>query len=55
MAWSTDDEDARILLEIPSPIINATNDQLTLKLVDISFDNTPQISCKSLLCFVKIN
>ena len=31
----TDDGDARILLEIPSPIINVTNHQSTLKLVDI--------------------
>ena len=29
-------------------------DQLPLNLENIFFNNTPQISCKSLLCFAKI-
>ena len=49
MAWSTDEEDATMLLDIPSPIDNVINVHLNLKLVDICFDNTLQILCKSLL------
>ena len=52
MAWSTDQENARMLLDIPSPMNNVINDQLTLKLFDIYFDNT--LLSKSLLCFSKI-
>ena len=47
------EEDARMLLDILSPINNFTNDQQTLKLVDMCFD-MPQTLCNSLLCFVKI-
>ena len=36
MAWSSDEKDARMLLDIPSPITNAINDQFTLKL--LTFD-----------------
>ena len=42
-AWSTDEEDARMLLDIPYPTNNAINDQLDLKLVDICFDDTLKI------------
>ena len=53
MAWSRNEEEARMLMDIPSPMNNAINDQLNLKSVDICFDNMSQISCKSLLCFAK--
>ena len=53
MAWSTDTEDVKMLLDIPSPM-NVMNDQLALNLVDICLDNTIHILRKSLLCFAKI-
>ena len=34
------DEDVRMLLDIPSSIYNVIGDQLTLKSVNICFDNT---------------
>ena len=37
MAWSTDAENAKMLLDIPSPMNNAINDQLALNLVDTVF------------------
>ena len=40
-----------MLLEIPSPTNNVINDQSALNLVGI--DNTLQVSCESLLCFLK--
>ena len=54
MAQSTDQEDARILLDISFRMNNVINDQYTLKLVDICFDDTLQIICKSFLYFAKI-
>ena len=43
-----------MLLDIPFPMNDVINDQFTLKLVDICFDNTLQILRKSMLCIVKI-
>ena len=37
IAWSTDKEDARMLLDMPSSINNVINDQVTLKLADVCF------------------
>ena len=42
-AWSTDEEDERMLPDTPSPMNKVRNHQLDLKLVDICFDNTPKI------------
>ena len=33
---------------------NVINDDLALILVDVCFDNTLQVPCKSLLCFATI-
>ena len=46
MPWSADQEDGKMLLDIPFPMNNVINDQLTLKLIDIYFDNMLQISAK---------
>ena len=54
MARPTDQEDARMLLDISSPMNNVINDQFTLKLVDICFVDTLHITCKSFLYFAKI-
>ena len=54
MVLSVNAGDARMLLEIPFSTNYVIVDQLALNLVDICPDNTPQISCKSLLCFAKI-
>ena len=54
MAWSTNAEDAKVLLDVPSPV-NIMNDQLDLSSVDICLDYMLQILCKSLLCFANIN
>ena len=43
-----------MLHDIPSPMNNVINNQLTLQLLDISLDNMSQISCKSFLWFSKI-
>ena len=43
-----------MLLDSSSPMNNAMNDQVALNLVDICLYDTPQILCKSLLCFAKI-
>ena len=55
MVWSTDADDAKILVDIPLPIpMNyVIIDQLSLNVGDIYLDTTLQI-CKSLLCFAKI-
>ena len=53
MIWSTDEEDAKMLLDIPSPMNNVISDPFTLELTDISLNNTRQKLCK-LQCFVKI-
>ena len=45
IAWSSDEDDARMLVGILSPMNSVMNDQLTLKLVDVCFDNALQI-CK---------
>ena len=49
MVWSTDEEDARMLLNM-----NVIDNQFILKLNNISLNNTRQILCKLLLCFAKI-
>ena len=54
MVWSTDADDAKVLLGIPIPMNYLIIDQLVLNSVDICLDNTLQISGKSLLCFAKI-
>ena len=54
MAWSTDADDAKMLLDIPLSMNYVIIDQLVLNLVEICLDNTLQIICKSLLCFAKI-
>ena len=54
MAWLTNEEDSRMLLDISSPMNNIIKDQLTLNFVDISLNNMRQILCKSSLCFAKI-
>ena len=51
IAWSTDEKDARVLLDILSLMNNVINDQLALNLVDICLDNTLHMLRKSLLCF----
>ena len=53
MTQSTHEEDAKMLLDIPSPVNDVVNDQLTLKLIDICFENMLLILCKSLLYFEK--
>ena len=45
---------AKIMLDIPSLMKNAINDHLTLKLLDICFDNMLQILCKSLVYIAQI-
>ena len=56
MVCSTDAEDAKILLGIPSAstVNNVINDQLALNTVHIWLDNQLQILRKSLLFFAKI-
>ena len=46
MTLSTEKEDARMLFHIPLLMNKVINDQLTLKLVIIEFDNTLQILSK---------
>ena len=43
MVWSTDADDAKMLLDIPFPIDFVLIDQLALNLADICLDNTLQI------------
>ena len=43
MSCSTDEENARMMLDVPSPMNNVINDQLILNLVDICFDDTLQV------------
>ena len=47
MVWSTDEDDAKMLLDIPFQMNYVIIDQLALNLVDICFDNTLLISCES--------
>ena len=54
LVWSTDADDAKILLDISFPMNYEIIDQLALNLIDICLGNTLQILCKSLLCFAKI-
>ena len=54
MIWSTDTDDAKMLLEILFTTNYVIIDQLALNFVDICFDNTLQILCKSLLYFAKL-
>ena len=51
-AWFTNAKDAKMLLDIPSPINNVLNDQLALNLVNNCLDETLQILCMP--CFAKI-
>ena len=51
MASSTDEEDARMLLDILSPINNVINDRFTLKLVDIFFYCPTKISIQESVRF----
>ena len=53
MVWSSDVDDAKMLLDIPFPMSQVITDQLAFNLVDICLDNTLQILCNSLLCFAK--
>ena len=39
MVWSTDADDARMLLDIPFPMNQVITDQLGFNLVDICIDN----------------
>ena len=39
MVWSTEAEDANMLINFPYPIKNVINDQLALNLFDICLDN----------------
>ena len=55
MIWSTTADDTKMLLDIPFPKKYITVDQLILTFVNICIDNTPQILCKSLQCFAKID
>ena len=54
MVCSTNADGAKMLLDIPFSMHYVKIDQLALNLVDICFDNTLQILCKSLLCFAKL-
>ena len=54
MVWSTDLDDAKMLLDILFPMKYVIIDHLALSSVDICLNNTLQILCKSLLYFVKI-
>ena len=54
MVWSTDTDDAKMLLDIPLPMNYVMIDQLALNLLDICLDHTLQLLYKSLLCFAKI-
>ena len=54
IVWSTDADNAKMLLDIPFPMNQVTTDQLAFNLVDICPDNMIQISCNSLLCFAQI-
>ena len=47
--WSTDADNAKMMLDIPLPTKYVIIDQLALKLVDICLDKTLQILCKSLV------
>ena len=53
MAWSTDVEDVKMLLDIPSTMNNALNDQLAFGLVDICTYHMLQVLCNPLSCFAK--
>ena len=53
MAWSTDAEDAGMLVEVTSSMNNVIRYQFALSLVDTFLDKMPQIFDKSLLYFVK--
>ena len=52
--YTTHLEGTKMKCDIPSTMNNVINDQFALNLVDICLDNTLQILCKLLLCFVKI-
>ena len=54
MVWSTDVDDARMLLDILFPINYVIIDQFALNVIGICLDNMRQILFKSLLYFVKI-
>ena len=54
MVWLTDAENAKMLRDIPFPMIGVINDHLALNSFGIFLDGTPQILCKSLLCFAEI-
>ena len=54
MVWSIDADDAKMLLDIPIPMIYVIIDQLALNLVDACLENKLQILLKSLLFFAKI-
>ena len=54
MVWSTDANDAKMLLDIPVRMNYIIIDQLALNLVDFCFDNTLQILFESFLCFAKV-
>ena len=54
MVWSTDADDAKMILDILFPMNYVTIDQLALNLVDICLNSTLQMLCKLLLCFPKI-
>ena len=51
MVWSTDADDAKMLLGILFPMSQAIIDQLALNTAQICLDNTLKILCKSLPCF----
>ena len=55
MVWSTDAEDAKMLLDILFSIDYVIVGQLGLNLVNICLDNTLQIFCKSFLCLPRIS
>ena len=54
MVFSTDTDDAEMLLDIPFPMNQVITDQLAFNVVDICLANMLQILCNLLLCFAKI-
>ena len=54
MVWSTDTDDAKMLLDIPLPMNYVMIHQLALNLLNICLDHTLQLLYKSLLCFAKV-
>ena len=54
LVWSTDADDAKMLLDIPPPMNYVIIGKLALNSVNIRFYNKLKALCKSLLCFAKL-